>query len=96
MKEFKINKTDMKNSLTKEDIESVIVNEEYAFFGNKLTVCVLTLENGFVLSETAGCVDPSNFNEGIGKKIARENALNKVWFLEGYLLQQRLFEARKK
>jgi hypothetical protein len=80
-----------KRSLTIEDIEGKIVKEEYAFYGNKLTVCVLTLKNGFILSETAGCVDPANFDEEIGKRIARQNAINKIWELEGYLLQERLF-----
>lgn len=80
-----------KRSLTIDDIEAVIVKEEYASYGNKLTVCILTLRNGFILAETAGCVDPANFDEEVGKRIARENAVNKIWELEGYLLQEKLF-----
>ena len=54
------------------------------------TACLLTLENGYnVLGESA-CVSAENFNAEIGKKIARDNAKNKIWQLEGYLLKDKL------
>ena len=34
----------------------------------------------------------ANFNKEIGRTVARRNALNQVWPLEGYLLKQRIFE----
>ena len=57
-----------------------------------LTFCVLTLENGFTVTGESACASPENFNAEIGRKIARENAVNKIWMLEGYLLKQKLSE----
>ena len=59
-----------------------------------LTFCVLTLENGFTVTGESACASPENFNAEIGRKIARENAVNKVWMLEGYLLKQALSESK--
>ena len=73
--------------LTQESIESVIASEEYTKMGNKSVVCLLTLKNGFELFGYGSCVDPSNFDMEIGKKIAREDAVNQIWKLEGYHLQ---------
>lgn len=57
-----------------------------------LTFCVLTLENGFKVTGESACASPENFDAEIGKKIARENAREKIWLLEGYLLKQRMYE----
>lgn len=59
-----------------------------------LTFCVLTLQNGFTVTGESACASPENFNAEIGRKIARDNAVNKVWMLEGYLLKQRLHEEK--
>ncbi|MDZ7789710.1 MAG: Gp49 family protein [Xanthomonadales bacterium] len=55
-----------------------------------LTFCVLILENGFTVTGESACASPENFDEEIGRKIARQNAVDKIWPLEGYLLKQRL------
>ncbi|WP_145590713.1 Gp49 family protein [Yersinia aleksiciae] len=55
-----------------------------------LTFCVLVLKNGFTVSGESACASPENFNEEIGRKIARQNAVNKIWMLEGYLLKDRI------
>lgn len=57
-----------------------------------LTFCVLVLRNGFTVTGESACASPENFDAEIGRKIARENAVNKIWMLEGYLLKQRLSE----
>ncbi|WP_312838473.1 Gp49 family protein [Pantoea piersonii] len=57
-----------------------------------LTFCVLVLENGFTVIGESACASPGNFDAEIGCKIARQNAVNKIWPLEGYLLKQQLFE----
>lgn len=57
-----------------------------------LTFCVLVLKNGFTVTGESACASPANFNADIGRRIARENAVEKVWLLEGYLLRQRLHE----
>ena len=55
-----------------------------------LTFCVLTLRNGFTVTGESACASPKNFDAEIGRKIARENAINKVWPLMGYELKCRL------
>ena len=57
-----------------------------------LTFCVLTLQNGFTVTGESACASPENFDAEIGRKIARENAKNKIWPLMGYALKQRLSE----
>ena len=58
-----------------------------------LTFCVLVLKNGFTVTGESACVSRKNFNAEIGRRIARENAVAKVWPLMGYELKQRLSEA---
>lgn len=58
-----------------------------------LTFCVLTLRNGFTVTGESACASPENFNAEIGRKIARQNAVAKVWPLMGYALRSKLAEA---
>ena len=79
--------------LTPELIDSVIGDVAYHVFpGSCLTVCCITLKNGFTTTGESACVCPENFNAEIGQKIAFGNARDKIWMLEGYLLKQRLHE----
>jgi hypothetical protein len=55
-----------------------------------LTFCVLVLKNGFTVTGESACASPKNFDAEVGKKIARANAVNKVWPLMGYELRTRL------
>ena len=55
-----------------------------------LTFCVLRLKNGFTVTGESACASPENFDAEIGRKIARENAINKVWPLMGYELRTKL------
>lgn len=55
-----------------------------------LTFCVLVLRNGFTVVGTSACASPENFDAEIGRKIARDDAINKVWPLMGYALKDRL------
>ncbi len=57
---------------------------------NLLTFCVLVLRNGFTVTGESACASPENFNAEIGRKIARENAVAKVWPLMGYELRSKL------
>lgn len=59
---------------------------------NLLTFCVLVLRNGFTVTGESACASPENFNAEIGRKIARENAEQKIWPLMGYYLKQQLSE----
>ena len=75
-------------SISTDDI-STIINTEHTL----LTFCVLTLRNGFTVTGESACASPENFDAEIGRKIARENAINKVWPLMGYELRSKLAAA---
>lgn len=55
-----------------------------------LTFCVLVLRNGFTVTGESACASPENFDAAIGQKIARANAVQKIWPLMGYALKQQL------
>ena len=59
---------------------------------NLLTFCVLVLRNGFTVTGESACASPENFDAEIGRKIARQNAEQKIWPLMGYHLKQQLAE----
>lgn len=74
--------------LTPDLIDSVIDGEQYHVFeGTTLTVCCLRLKNGFTVTGESAAASPENFDIEIGCKIARQNARDKIWALEGYLLR---------
>lgn len=77
--------------VTPHHVESVIVSEQYHVFqGTTFTSCLLTLKNGFTVHGESACASPENFDAELGRKIARDNAKNKIWMLEGYALRERL------
>lgn len=77
--------------VTPQRLEEVIKDEAYHVFpGTMLTVCCLTLANGFTVTGESACASPANFNAELGQKIAREHAKQKIWPLEGYLLREKL------
>ena len=55
-----------------------------------LTFCVLVLRNGYTVTGESACASPENFDAELGRKIARANAVNKVWPLMGYALKEKL------
>jgi len=55
-----------------------------------LTFCVLVLKNGFTVTGESACASPENFDPEIGRKIARQNAVQKIWPLMGYELRAKL------
>lgn len=80
--------------LTPALVDETIAGEDYHVFpGTTLTVCALHLRNGFVVTGESAAASPQNFDEEIGRKIARDNAQAKIWALEGYLLRERLAAA---
>lgn len=80
--------------LTPADIDAAIAGEQYHVFeGTTLTVCCLTLKNGFTVTGESAAASPENFDREIGQKIARQNARDKIWALEGYRLKQQLADA---
>ena len=55
-----------------------------------LTFCVLVLRNGFTVTGESACASPENFSAEIGRRVARENAIAKVWPLLGYALKDKM------
>lgn len=55
-----------------------------------MTFCVLVLCNGFTVTGESACASPENFDAEIGRKIARQNAVQKIWPLMGYELKSKL------
>ena len=80
--------------LTPADIDRTILTELYHVFpGTTLTVCCLVLKNGFTVTGESAAVSPANFDEELGRKIARGHARDKIWQLEGYLLRDRIHKS---
>ena len=59
-----------------------------------LTFCVLVMRNGFIVAGESACASPENFDAELGRKVARQNAINKVRPLLGYALKDKLNGAR--
>lgn len=78
--------------VTPEKLLAVIRDVQFLYVG-LLTICVITLKNGFTVTGQSACVSPENYRKHIGDKIAQDNAENEIWPLEGYLLAQKLYEA---
>lgn len=83
---------DVAPRITLSDIHGKIEKMDYIHHG-LLTICVLTLQNGFTVTGESACASPENYNQTVGETIAYENAVEKIWPLEGYLLKQRLYES---
>lgn len=83
----------MKNRVTEEDvkrnIQDVLVRTEIEF-GKPVTYVTVCMKNGFTIRESTTCVDPSNYNEEIGKQICLERIKNTIYLLLGYELQSRI------
>lgn len=78
------------NKVTDESIKAKIREVSYQKLSPKITHCIITMSNGFQVTGESACVDPANYNQEIGERIAYENAFDKIWPLEGYLLQEKL------
>lgn len=77
--------------LTPAAVDAVIVSDTYTVLpSGKCMICELTLKNGFTVRGESSCVSKENFNEDIGRTISRQNAREKIWALEAYLLQEKL------
>ena len=78
------------NTVSIEQVEDAVRVEDYVYY-NTMTICVLTLPNGFMCTGESACVSPENFDTEIGRSIARKNALDKVWMLLGYDLKNKMY-----
>lgn len=81
------------NTVTKEQIESILKKSEFICetHFDKCTVLTCRLPNGFTVTATSACVDPKNYNAELGRKACMDKIRNKLWELEGYHLQNKLY-----
>lgn len=75
--------------VTKGGIEERISSTEFNRLGDTVTHCRIILDNGFSVSGESACVNPENYNEEIGQKIAYDNAFRHLWPLFGFLLAEK-------
>lgn len=77
--------------LTPDMIDKKIDTVDYHVFPDTtLTVCKITLENGFAVVGQSAAASPENFDAEIGRRLAFKDARRQIWPLEGYLLRQRM------
>ena len=77
--------------ITPDMLDAEIVREQFHVFeGSCLTICCLTLKNGFTVTGESACASPENFNAEIGQKVSKANARDKIWPLLGFRLRDEL------
>lgn len=75
--------------LTPEYIDSRIVGKTFTKLpSGKCMICEITLKNGFTVRGESSCVSKENFDNEVGELVSFKNARDKIWQLEGYLLQE--------
>ena len=82
-----------RTSVTTTDMqEKTKLVEYHRVAGTTTTLCFMHLYCGFLIIGKSACVDPAKYNQALGEKYAYEDAVNKMWELEGYLLANELYE----
>nr|WP_240147920.1 Gp49 family protein [Luteibacter yeojuensis] len=88
--------------ITPADIENEIVGEYSFVVGDVLqqapildsvkllTISVLVLRNGFTVTGESACASAENFDADIGRRVARDKAVSKIWPLLGFRLRDQL------
>lgn len=87
-----------KNTVTLERVMSRIKEKKVQtldLFGKPMTQVSVILKNGFTMVESTTCVDPVNYSEEIGVEICMKKITDRIWILEGYLLQEKLYKEEK-
>ena len=78
-----------------EVLGSIVKKDFYVHADGTLTICVLTLANGFTVTGESACADIKNYKQDIGERIAYDNAVKKIWAFLGYMLRDKLHNAPK-
>ncbi|MGH1417200.1 MAG: Gp49 family protein [Pelagimonas sp.] len=77
--------------VTPDMLDAEIIKEQFHVFeGSQLTVCCLTLKNGFTVTGQSACASPENFDAALGEGIAKQNARQEIWPLLGFRLRDQL------
>lgn len=83
--------------ITKDTIYERIQSVQYHQWpGTTVTECLIILDNGFSVNGQSACVDHKMFERELGERLAYDNAFNKIWPLEGYLLAEERFREERR
>lgn len=80
--------------VTEEYMRSRIDSVEFTTLPETTTICQITLDNGYSTLGKSACVDPTNFDAEIGRKIAHDDAFNQLWPLFGFLLSEARYQRK--
>lgn len=90
-------KKEIKNKVTREEVLDNMQNfitKTIVVFGKPITHVFVKMKNGFILSESTSCIDPSNYNEKIGEQECLKQIEERIWGLLGYKLQEDLHNSK--
>jgi len=76
-----------KTRIVPQMVDDFIANYEVHTFAPKTTVVKATLVNGYIITESSSCVDPTNYDEKLGQEICMKRIKDKIWELLGFMLQ---------
>ena len=76
--------------VTEQSIKDKIIDVEYITSKSLLTICIITMSNGFMVNGVSAPASKANFDAEVGKRYAYDNAFKQLWQLEGYLLREKL------
>lgn len=80
--------------VTEDQIKQRIRSTDYFVLpGTTVTICQITLDNGYSVRGESACVSPENFDEAIGRTYAYRDAFRKLWPLFGFMLAENLFRS---
>jgi hypothetical protein len=80
-----------------EFIANKIVDVDYRHlfeYDWSLTVCMITIENGFVVTGKTTCKNIEIYNKEIGEKLAYNKARDKIKMIEDYILKEKLYQLK--
>lgn len=79
-------------TVKQEQIDEIFNNSKFhvSTMLGKITIVVMELPCGFTLVESSACVDPANYDETIGAEICKARFKDRLWYLEGYMLQNKV------
>jgi hypothetical protein len=79
--------------ISEHQLHELVVREQYYVFpGTTMTICCLTLKNGFNVIGKSACVHQSDFDAELGMEYAHKDAIDKIWELEGYKALENIWD----
>ncbi|GLS44398.1 Gp49 family protein [Methylobacterium brachythecii] len=79
--------------ITFDGIKAAIADVEYFRAKDTLTICIITMRNGFHVLGKSACASPENYDQAVGERYAYDDAFRQIWALEAYALKNTLSAA---